>query len=283
MRFLQPETVDVALEQLMSEPDGTKIIAGGTALVLMLQQKLVAPETLVSLGRIPGLDTIVHDQTGTHIGAMALLGDVARSAVIREHYPALARACGVVGNVRVRNQATLGGNLAEADYASDPPTVLLALDARVTVVSTAGKRDFPTSELILGFYTTALDSGELVEAIHIPPLPADTRMAYLKYGSRSSEDRPCVGVAAAASFEGDRCADLRVAVGAACEVPRRLAEFEAMARGEVLTAALIAEIADGYAAHVETLDDLRGSAWYRRQMIRVHVRRALEEVRDGHR
>jgi carbon-monoxide dehydrogenase medium subunit len=159
--------------------------------------------------------------------------------------------------------------------------VLLALDAWVTGADLLGGRDFLISDFILGFYTTALDPDKLIEAIHIPPPPLNARMTYLKYKSRSSEDRPCAGVAAVAGFDGDVCTDLRVAVGAACEVPRRLAEFEKMAQGAKLTDELIAEIAEGYAANIETLDDMRGSSWYRTQMIRVHVRRALEEVRDG--
>lgn len=283
MRFLQPENIDEALETLSGDPYETKIIAGGTALVLMLQQKLVAPETLVGLGRIPGLSSISTDGEGLHIGAMTLLRDCADSETVCKDYPALARACGLVGNVRVRNQATLGGNLAEADYASDPPAMLLALNAWVTAVSLQGRREIAVRDLMQGFYTTALDAGEIIESIHVPAPPPGARMAYLKYKSRSSEDRPCVGVAVVAGFEGDRCADLRVAVGAACEVPRRLAEYEQMANGHPLTDELVAEIAEGYAANIETLDDLRGSAWYRTQMIRVHVRRALEEVRDGRR
>ncbi len=283
MRFLEPETLGEALETLAASPDTTRVVAGGTALVLMVQQRLVAPETLISLEHVPELNAVERDENGVHIGPMIRLRDVAASPLIREFYPALASACGVVGNVRVRNQATLGGNLAEADYASDPPTVLLALDAWVTAADRLARRDFPMNEFFLGFYTTTLEPGQVIETIHIPPLPTGTRMTYLKYRSRSSEDRPCVGVAVVAAFDSDRCSDLRVAVGAACEVPRRLFRFEQMAQGQLLTDELVAEIAEGYAANIETLDDMRGSAWYRTQMIRVHVRRALAEVRDGRR
>ena len=108
-------------------------------------------------------------------------------------FPALAQACGVVGNVRVRNQATLGGNLAEADYASDPPAVLCALQAVVTATSSRGARQIPLSEFFRGFYTTALQPDELLSDIFVPSLPPGARTVYLKYKSRSSEDRPCVG------------------------------------------------------------------------------------------
>jgi carbon-monoxide dehydrogenase medium subunit len=281
--FIEPRSIDEASAAVSRYGDEAKIIAGGTALVLMLQHQLIAPQALISLGRVPGLNTIRADADGLHIGSLVLLREAERSVTLRDRAPALAHACGVVGNVRVRNQATLGGNLAEADYASDPPTVLLALDANVVVISQSSARMIPLSEFFFGFYTTALQSDEIITAIHIPNLIAESRMTYLKFNSRSSEDRPCVGVAAVATFENGLCSDLRIAVGAACETPRRLPEVERLARGQVLSDELIAEIAEGYAAHIETLDDLRGSAWYRTQMIRVYVARVLQEVRHGDR
>jgi carbon-monoxide dehydrogenase medium subunit len=282
-RLIQPESLPGVWGALGQYGDEAKIIAGGTAVVLMLQQKLIAPEVLISLGRVPNLDYIRLAEDGLHLGPLALLRDMERSPLVRERYPGLADACGVVGNVRIRNQATVGGNLAEADYASDPPAMLLALDASVTATGPSGPRTIPLSDFFLGFYTTALRPDELITGIFVPALPPDSRTTYLKFQSRSSEDRPCVGVAAVAAFDDGTCTDLRVAVGAACETPRRLPEIEALAHGQALTDELVTEIAEQYAANIETLEDLRGSAWYRTQMIRVHVRRALEEMRgDRH-
>jgi len=283
MRFLQPETLAEAVASLAEDPDGRKVIAGGAALVLMMRHGLVAPDALVSLARIPSLDSIWLSGDLLHIGSLALLRDVAASPIVRQHFPALAWACQVVGNVRIRNQATLGGNLAEADYASDPPAVLLALDAVVNALGPSGERRIPLSDFFQSFYTTSLAPDEIIQSVSIPLLSTDTRMTYLKYKSRSSEDRPCVGVAAVARFDGEQCADVRIAVGAACEIPVRLPEIETSAVGLSLTDERIAEVAEGYSRSIQTLDDLRGSAWYRTQMIRVHVRRALEAVRDGRR
>lgn len=283
LQFLQPDTLAEALELLGHAPDEAKIMAGGTAVVLMLQHQLIAPEKLISLGRVPGLAEVYPADDGLQLGSLALLRDVAGSAAVREDYPALGAVCEMVGNVRIRNQATLGGNLAEADYASDPPAILLALDASVVATRASGSRTIPLVDFFLGFYTTALEPDEIITRVFIPALPANSRMTYLKYKSRSSEDRPCVGVAAIAGFDGQVCTDLRLAVGAACETPRRLPEVEALGVNQNLTDDLIAEIAEGYARGIDTLDDLRGSAWYRTQMIRVHVQRALREVRDDHR
>ena len=282
-KFIQPESFPEAVETLARYGDEAKIIAGGTAVVLMLQQKLIAPEVLVSLGRVPEMDYIQAEADGLHVGPLALLRDVALSPVVQQQVPALAQSCAEVGNVRIQNQATLGGNLAEADYASDPPAVLVALDASVSISGPSGDRTVPLADFLLGFYTTVLEPDEVISEIFVPSLPNNSRMTYLKYKSRSSEDRPCVGVAAVATCKDEICTDLRVAIGAACEIPARLAEVESLAKGHPLSDELVYEIAAGYAANIDTLDDLRGSPWYRTQMVRVHVQRALKEVRNGRR
>ena len=282
-QFLQPGSLSEARELIAQYGDDAKVIAGGAALVLMLEQKLIAPRVLVSLSKVPELKYERESSGEYELGAMASLSDLVKSDRLKGRYPGLHNACKQVGNVRVRNQATLGGNLAEADYASDPPAMLLALDTVVHAVGPGGWRSIPLAEFFLGFYTTALEPDELLTGITIPPLPEGARSTYLKYKSRSSEDRPCVGVAAIAVFDGDLCRDLRVAVGAACEVPQRIDSLESMAMGAQLSDELIDEIAGGYAANIDTLEDLRGSAWYRKEMIRVFVRRALKEVRDGDR
>jgi carbon-monoxide dehydrogenase medium subunit len=277
-QFEQPENMQEALALLAEYGDEAKIIAGGSALVLMLQQKLLDPKILISLKKVAELDYERDDAEGLQLGAMVGLGHLEKSARIKSEYQGLALACGEVGNVRVRNQATLGGNLAEADYASDPPAMLLALDASVTAAGPNGRRNIPISEFFLGFYTTALEADEILTGISIPPLPEGGRSTYLKFRSRSSEDRPLVGVAAAAVFDEQVCRGLRLAVGAACETPQRIADVENLARGECLSAELIKEIGEGYANSIETLYDLRGSAWYRKQMIRVNVSRALRQI-----
>ncbi len=284
--FLEPTSFSEASALLAEHGDDGKIIAGGTAVTLMLQQKLIAPGALISLGRVPDQGLIRHDSLGLRLGSLTLLRSAERSAAVRGFCPALAKAFGAVGNVRIRNQATVGGNLAEADYASDPPAMLLALNARVRTVSLVGEREIPLAEFFLGFYTTALAPDEIVTEVLVPPLAETARATYLKFASRSAEDRPCVGVAAVADVdESGRCRDLRVAVGAAVETPQRLAKAEAMAIGNKITTELIAAVAEEYQRALDPLSDARGSAWYRREMIGVFVRRALTalRVRDGHR
>jgi len=280
IKFLEPKNISEAVSLLDQYADDSKVIAGGTSVVLMLQQKLIMPGVLISLGRVDGHDYIRLEDDGLHIGALTKLSDIERSDVVKKFCPALAHAFSVVGNIRVRNQATIGGNLSAADYAADPPAMLTALDARVQVQGPEKKREIPLSEFFLGFYTTSLEPNEILTEVFIPSLPSSARAAYHKYTSISAEGRPCVAIGAVADFDNDgKCSDLRIAIGAAVETPQRVAEAEALAHGSPLTDELIADIANEYSLKLDPLTDVRGSAWYRKEMIRVFVKRALEEVR----
>ena len=284
IKFLEPADLSEAVSLLDQHTDDAKILAGGTSVVLMLQQKLIAPSILISLGRVSNRNYIRLEEDGLHVGALAKLRDLERSDVIQRFAPALAHTFRVVANVRVRNQATIGGNLSAADYAADPPAMLTALNARVQVMSPEKTRVIPLSEFFLGFYTTAMEPNEILTEVIIPPLPDTARASYHKYTSISAEGRPCVAVGAVGDFDSSgKCTDLRIAVGAAIETPQRVRDAEGIARGQTLTDELIAAIAEEYAQKLDPLSDVRGSAWYRKEMIRVFVKRALQEVRDGNR
>ena len=283
IKLLQPATIDEALALLAAENEA-KVIAGGTALVIMLRNRLIAPATLISLGRLQELRAIRHEPgTGLRIGALATVRDAEMSPVIRERNPTLAQAFGKVGNIRVRNAATVGGNLSEADYASDPPCVLVALRARVKARSVRGEREIPLTALFKGFYETALAADEILTELIVPDLAPGSRAAYLKFISRSSEDRPCVGMALVMETERDgTCKDLRLVAGAVAETPQEIAAAEALARGKRLSDALIQEISEAYGAGIEPLSDLRGSDWYRKQIVAVLARRALKQEMANH-
>lgn len=277
VEFLEPETVGQASEILVEDPFGSKVLAGGTAVSLMMRQGLIAPTKLVSLASIPGLTGVEAENGNVHIGAGTTLTDVAASAIVQERLPSLAMAAASVGNIRVRNMATLGGNLAEADYASDPPAVLASLGAVCELRSADQRRDVSVSDFITGFYSNVLEDGELLTRITIPA-PAHRHTSYVRFVSRSSEDRPCVTVAVRADMDGPRVAELDVVVGAVAERPQRLEEATTKAVGRRLDEGAIAGIADAYRDSLQPMDDQRGSEWYRRQVIEVMVRRALTRI-----
>lgn len=275
--FEKPATLEEACRVLAGDEWGARVIAGGTALVLMMRQGLVAPSTLVSIQHFEDLEGIRKEGATLWIGARTTHTAVAASAEVRSALPSLAYACHRVGNVRVRNVGTIGGNLAEADYASDPPSVLVGLDAICAVAGPDGTREVAVQDLATGFYTTSLAAGEIITGVSVP-VAANRRYAYEKFVSRSSEDRPCVGVAVMAEHEGTDVLQLSVVVGAVAPVPQRFDEITAWAVGRALEPVLRQRIAQAYSDAIDPIEDGRGSSWYRRQVTAVLIRRALEKV-----
>jgi carbon-monoxide dehydrogenase medium subunit len=260
--WLAPETLEEALA-LRAEHEDATVVAGGTFVGILVNQRLLAPTAFLSLGGIPGLDRIEGGDE-LRLGPMATHRAVELSPVVREGWPALADTFAVVASPRVRNQATVGGVLADADYASDPPAMLVALGARAVVRSVRGEREVPVEDLIVGYYETSLAPDELIVEVRVPGGPH--RATYRKFRSRSHEDRPCVGVAACRRDGG-----LRVVVGAVAGRPQYFPEL-------CRTGSDPTEVGRAYAEAIDPIADFGGSSEYRRRVIAVEVRRALEEL-----
>jgi aerobic carbon-monoxide dehydrogenase medium subunit len=283
-QWLAPTTLEEALELRSRFGDEATVVAGGTFIGILMSQRIMMPTVLLALRNVGELAFIEENQ-GEHttirgsplrIGAMTTHRAVERSALIRKDWPILAHTFSLVASPRVRNQATVGGVLADADYASDPPALLCALAARAVARSLHGEREIPIEELITGYYETSLRLDELLTEVRIPRQVE--RAVYRKFRSRSSEDRPCVAVAAA-QINGK----LRVVVGAVAERPQYFPDICALAdegRNEAghFDHELAAEIGSRYAESIQPIADSRGSAEYRRRVIAVEVRRALEEM-----
>ena len=279
--FLRPTSVEEAVRLLVEHGDEAKVVAGSTALTIMLRNKLIEPSVLVSISGLPGLGGVGLTGGRLELGALATHRTVERHAAVLAAIPVLADTFSKVANVRVRNAATVGGVVAEADYASDPPAAFVGLDAEIVAHGPDGQRVIAARDFFVAFYETALAPAEIVTQIRVPVPPPGTGAIYEKYVTRSSEDRPCVGVFASCRAVGaGRYRDVRVSVGAAAETPQRFPDLEAVANDTDLGEDVLRSIADGYAARIETLDDVRGSAWYRTEMIKVWVRRALGTARQ---
>lgn len=283
MEILEPRSVDEAVASLSQHGDEAKVIAGGTALVLMLKNRLVSPGYLVSLGQVAGLDQIRYEPgVGLRLGALVTIRQAETSATVREHFPTLAETFGKVANVRVRHAATVGGNMSEADYASDPPCVLVALRAHAVAQGPNGSRQIPLTDFFKDFYETALQPDEVLTEVVVPEASKAALQTYIKYVTRSSEDRPCIGTCAWVDVGADgTCNELRVTLGAVAGTPQEFNEAEGWARGQQLGPDLIRQIAEHYAENIDPLSDMRGSAWYRKQMASVFVRRAIEGALNG--
>lgn len=261
-------------------PDDVHLMAGGTSLVLLMQLGLVEPAHVVALGRVAELHGIRRTADGgLEIRALATHRQAERSPEVQSYCAELAETFAHVATVRIRNQATVGGNLAHADPAQDPPPMLIALGAQVLLASRAGERSLPLEEFFVGYLTTVLRPGEVVTAVRLPPLPLGTRAVYHKFLPRTQDDYATVAVGATLRLDASgRCADVRVALGGAAGVPLRARAVEDALRGEAPTATRIADAAAVVLDLVDPPDDVRGSASYKRQMARVWTERALRSL-----
>lgn len=273
--IVEPRSIEEAC-RILDENEDAKLIGGGTALLILIKHGILLPETLINLKKIKAATEITFDPiAGLRIGGLNNIYEVESAPAVREHYPLLAKAFHVVANIRIRNMATIGGNLAHADSQSDPPAALVALDAGVELSRSGGKRTVQLKEFLLGSYETALARDEILTAVLVPPPRPGLTGTYLKFTTRSSEDRPCAGVAAWVRRPNGTAGEARVVVGAVSPAPVVLSA--PLAAGQSLTADMIADLARQAAAQVDPIDDLRGPADYKRQLVQVLVRRALNE------
>lgn len=278
--YAAPRTLDEALAVLGEHGDEARVIAGGTALVTMMRQRLVSPGYLVSLREIPGLDLIEPANGAVRIGALATHRDVETSPLVRERIPILSETFRRVASVRIRNMATVGGALAHADPNQDPPVTLIALGARVEIRGVAGRRELPVEEFFRDYYESALEPGEVVTGVVVPRLPAASGAAYVKFLPRTADDYATVAVAATVSLasDGERCRAVRIALGSVAVTPIRAREAEALLAGQPFGADVLKSAGELVKRSVDPLSDHRGSAAYKREMSAVMVGRALAQA-----
>jgi carbon-monoxide dehydrogenase medium subunit len=289
-RYLQPESLNEALQILHEHAGDAKVLAGGQSLLILMREGLVQPEIVVGLSRLSGMNGIELDAAArmVTIGALATHRQIELSPLIRAHLPLLAEAYRNLGSVQVRNLGTLGGNLCHNAPGSDPPTALVALGARVTVQrrdpgdsSASSKRGLPLEEFGSYYYETVLAEDELLTVVHIPLPPAHAGSAYHKIAPRPS-DIPFVGAAALVVLEADgrTCADVRIALGGVAPTTVRSRSAESTLLGQELSDALIAGAGDAAVADTDPISDTNASAQYRRDLVPIAVRRVVTLARQ---
>jgi aerobic carbon-monoxide dehydrogenase medium subunit len=278
-----PTSLQETFDLLDTYGEDAHLMAGGTALVLLLQQGLVQPGHVVGLRKVNELQGIRRlDDGGLQIRAMATHRQAETSADVQAYCQALANNFARVATIRIRNQGTVGGNLAHADPAQDPPPMLIALGGEAVVANKAGQRRIALDEFFVDYFETAMQPGDVLLSIDLPPLAAGTRVTYKKFLPRTQDDYATVSVAAALRLGADHtCEDVRVALGAAATVPVHARKVEDALRGQRLDAQTIKDAAALVRDEVDPLDDLRGSAGYKREMARVWTQRALQELLDA--
>jgi aerobic carbon-monoxide dehydrogenase medium subunit len=280
--YVAPDRLDDALERLGRADGEAILLGGGTAAVLLMKQDLLAPNVVIDLGHIPELGGIAAGpDRGLRLGATCRLAELEDSAIVGTAYPVVARTAHRVGNVRVRNVATLGGNLVHADPAQDLPPVLMALGATVTLASRRGTRRLALDGFYVGYMESAIGPDEVLTQVELPPPPPGLRSTYIKFTPRSQDDYGTVNVACALVMEDGICRSPALVLGGVGATPFRIRSAEACLRGRPLTDARIAEASACAAQEIDPWDDLRGSAAYKRAMARVWTARALTGLRDA--
>jgi carbon-monoxide dehydrogenase medium subunit len=278
--FRTPETLDEALTLLGEHGEDAKVMAGGTALIIMLKQRLVMPEVLISLHRVRGLDSVEEANGTLRLGGLLTHRAVELAPAVRSRVPMLADTFRQVATVRIRNVATVGGALAHADPNQDPPVALLALDAQVQLRSAHGQREVALEQFFTDYYETVLEPGELVTEVRVPLPKPNTGSVYLKFLPRTADDYATVGVAASVQVDPatGSCADCRIAMGCVGLTPLRARQAEDVVRGQTMSEALLREAGAAAQQVTDPLSDVRGSASYKRSMAAVYVLRALGQA-----
>jgi aerobic carbon-monoxide dehydrogenase medium subunit len=276
--YQEPATLKKVFSLMEKHGDDARVIAGGTSLVIMMRQRLLTPKVVIGLGRIPKFDKISYsDKDGLRIGAGARHRDVELSPAVVEHYPLLHETFRKVAQPRIRNMGTVGGNLAAGDPLTDPGASLIALDAEVTLTSSKGSRTVALDEFFVDYYQTALEPGELLIEIRVPP-PLRPGWAHIKFTPRSIEDFATVGVALTLKMNNGTCEDIRLGLNSVGSTIVRAKKAEEVLRGKPITDATLVEMGEVAATECDPTDDNRGSAEYKLDLVKVLVRRAAQEA-----
>lgn len=276
----EPATLREAIGLLDPNDPSVRPIAGGTALMLMMKTGVFRPKRLISLRKVEARFTKIDVSAdgGLRIGALTPLSIVERLPELKRAVPVIPEVLRTLSNVRVRNVATVGGHLAHADPHMDLPPLLIALGGRVVVLGPKGERTVAIEDLYAGYFETVLARNELIAELVVPARPT-VRALYIKCTTRSADDWPALGVAVALDIEVDgvvKGAD--IVVSAATEKPMRLKTAEAAIKGGGVDEATASRAGDAAADEADPVDDARGSAAYKKQLIRVNVARAIRQA-----
>lgn len=280
LKLIQPSTIAEASQALAEHGENARIYAGGAELLLLMRHGLVAAEVLIDIKKIDRLHRVQLRDGVLRVGACVTHHALETNPLVREHAPALASAESQLANVRVRNQGTLGGNLAFNDPHSDPGTALLVHDAAVILGGAGGERRIALPDFFIDMYSTALRPDELLLEVEIPRLPAGMKSAYRRL---HRYQRPTLGVAAAARAAGGVIDEARLAVGCVGPQAQRLTDLERKIKGATLADArrIVHEEKKRLDELLRPVDDLMGSAEYKLYMTDAMLCEALEAAAEG--
>lgn len=282
-QYCKVSSLEDALNLLAVHGEKACVLAGGTDLYPKMHQRIFQPEILVDLKGLKDLENFRFDpQEGLAIGALTPIRVLEVAPLLRERFASIAEAAACLGSWQIRNRATLGGNLCNASPAADMAPSLISLGAKAWIAGPSGERGVPLEEFFTGPGTTVLGRSEILVEVRVPPPNPLSGCSYLKHSIRKALDLAVVGVAAALTMdEKGKCLAAAIALGAAASTPMRARQAEARLRGRTLDEEAIAEAASLACAEARPVDDIRASAQYRREMVRVFTGRALRAAKEA--
>jgi carbon-monoxide dehydrogenase medium subunit len=276
-RYFSPNDFDEVLSLLEAFGDKAFMMAGGTDLLVRLKNGEIKPECVIDLKRISQLDHIDYDdRKGLRIGALSPIASVEKHPALIKHYKALAEAASSIGSAQIRNKGTIGGNLCNASPSADMAPPLIVMDAAVRTFGKGGERIISLDDFFLGPGKTALHKNEIMIEIQVPKLPPGAGATYLKYSRRGGLDLAIVGVACLLVANKDSyCQRARIAMSAVAPTPVRAKQAETLLIGRKIIDDLIREVAEVASEEAQPISDIRGSASYRKEIIKILVKRSL--------
>jgi CO/xanthine dehydrogenase FAD-binding subunit len=279
--YYEPKTLEAALSLLAGKGEGTHVLAGGTDLLVKMNHGLLAPKSVIAIKGIEGLHQIRFQAgKGLTIGATALLAEVASHRDIRRHYPAVAFAAQETANVQIRNMGTVAGNLCNAAPSADNAPTLMAMGAEVTLASLKGERRIALDQFFRGPGLTAMKPGEIMTSIFVPLPPPTSGTSFKHLSARGKVDISGVCVGVMVTLNGEGCKEARIVLGAVAPTPMRAKKAEGYLQGQPWTTELVERAGDMASKASKPISDVRASAAYRKKMVSVLTRRALEEAHE---
>lgn len=281
--YWEAHTLRQAISLLQRHDGQARIVAGSTDFLVRWRQGTWKPQHVINIQRIPGLARVSYSpRTGLRLGALVTVRSLETHPIIRQRYPVLSAAAATFAGVQIRNLATVGGNVCNASPAGDTLPALLAFDAQCRIVGPSGERWVPLDQFFTGPGRTALQQGEILAELRLPPPIPNTGSLYIKHSPRGAMDIATVGVASVVSLQdnGRTCRDVKIALSAVAPTPIRAYTAEERLRGQAITPELVEAAAQEAQNRAIPIDDVRGSATYRKEIVGVLTQRTLERAID---
>ncbi|HEX7229766.1 MAG TPA: xanthine dehydrogenase family protein subunit M [Candidatus Binatia bacterium] len=273
--YFAPRSLSDAVKFLSEHRDDVKILSGGQSLLPLMKMRLSKPGFVVDIGRLPGLDEITEERDHLVVGALVTHAQIEASDLLKARCPLLPQTATTIADVQVRNRGTIGGSIAHADPAGDWPAAIVALDAEIRVFGPNGERWVKCDDFFLGLLMSVLEPDEIVTGIKVP-VTGNDKTAYMKAAPRSS-GFAVVGVAVRLALDaGGTCSRAAIGITGVTDKAYRPERVEQMLTGKQLDSAIVQQAASEACRNVEPIEDINGSADYRKQLTEVYVARTIE-------